>query len=60
VTGICDSNADRLAQIRQRYRGIAACRDVAVGLQRMACEGQLHVALWCIQLSRQSTGEEAR
>jgi predicted dehydrogenase len=29
VTVICDASADRLAQVRQRYAGVATCRDAA-------------------------------
>ena len=34
VTAICDSSADRLAQARQRYGGVATCRDAGEVLDR--------------------------
>lgn len=34
VTAICDSNADRLAQARHRYAGVATCRDAGEVFER--------------------------
>jgi hypothetical protein len=32
----------------------------AVNIERMPCEGQLHVAAWCIQIPMKQSGEEVR
>jgi hypothetical protein len=32
----------------------------AVNIERMPCEGQLHVSAWCIQIPMKQSGEEAR
>jgi hypothetical protein len=34
--------------------------DAAVHIERMPCEGQMHVAVWCIQLPTNRRGEGAR
>lgn len=34
--------------------------DTAVHIERMPCEGQMHVAVWCIQLPANRPGEGAR
>jgi hypothetical protein len=34
--------------------------DAAVHIERMPCEGQMHVAVWCIQLPANRPGEGAR
>lgn len=47
-------------RIPEYQRRVDEHSDAAVDIERMPCEGQMHVAAWCIQLPTNRPGEGAR
>lgn len=47
-------------RIPEYQRRVDEHSDAAVNIERMPCEGQMHVAAWCIQLPANRPGEGAR
>jgi hypothetical protein len=52
--------SDGPSRIAEYERQVNEHRDAAVHIEREPCEGQLHVASWCVQLPVNRPGEGAR
>ena len=50
----------RVPRIPEYQQRVDEHSDAAVQIERMPCEGQMHVAVWCIQLPANRPGEGAR